>query len=159
VAVVLGVAHALRAGGFRPRRTVLFCLWTGEECGLVGSRAYVEKPLAPLEKTRFVLQVEMVGAGRADTFETSSARLAGTGHAALEAAAGRLRLSLAGDGCKGVSDHLPFTRRGVPALVVTTAGVHPDYHTPRDTVDHLHPEGIDNATRLCALALWQEANQ
>jgi hypothetical protein len=58
-----------------------------------------------------------------------------------------------------MSDHLPFARRGVPALVVTTAGEHPDYHTVRDTPDRLRPAGIENATRLCALAVWREANR
>jgi hypothetical protein len=158
VAVVLGVARALRAAGARPRRSILFCLWTAEECGLLGSRAYVARPLLPLEKTRFMLQVEMVGAGCADRFETSAASLAGGGRAALQSAADHLGLTLTGDGCRGVSDHLPFTRRGVPALVVTAAGEHPDYHTPRDTPDRLKPAGIANATRLCALTLWQQAN-
>jgi hypothetical protein len=159
VAVVLGVARALRALDARPRRTVMFILWTAEECGLLGSRAYVDRPVAPLEQTRFVLQVEMVGAGRPDTLVTSPARFAPAGRVSLAAAAERLGLSLAGDGCRGMSDHLPFARRGVPALVVTTAGEHPDYHTVRDTPDRLRPAGIENATRLCALAVWREANR
>jgi Zn-dependent M28 family amino/carboxypeptidase len=158
VAVVLGVARALRAAGARPRRSVLFCLWAAEECGLLGSRAYVAQPVIPLEKTRFMLQVEMVGAGRTHRFETSTARHAGRGHAALQAAAAHLGLSLANDECKGVSDHLSFVRRGVPALVLTTTGEHPEYHTPRDTPDRIQPTGIANATRLCALTVWREAN-
>jgi aminopeptidase YwaD len=159
VAVVLGAARALRAAGARPRRTLLFCLWTAEEEGLLGSRAYVEHPLVPLEKTRFALQVEMVGAGRTDSFTTSSARPAGDGYDALQEAAAHLGLSLDADTCRGTSDHLPFLRRGVPALVITASGEHPDYHTPRDTPDRLHPAGIDNATRLCALTVWREADR
>ena len=84
----------------------------------------------------------MVGAGRADTFLTSPARLAGTGHAALAAAAAALGLTLAADTCKGISDHMPFIRRGIPALVVTTNGDHPNYHTARDTPNRLNPAGI-----------------
>jgi peptidase M28-like protein len=159
VAVVLGAARALRQAGARPRRPILFCLWTAEECGLLGSQEYVDHPLLPLDRTRFVLQVEMVGAGRTNAFLTSAARLAGTGHAALSAAAADLGLTLAADTCRGVSDHMPFIRRGVPALVITTTGDHPDYHTPRDTPDRLHPAGIENATRLCAQAIWREANE
>jgi Zn-dependent M28 family amino/carboxypeptidase len=159
VAVVLGAARTLSRAEVRPRRTILFCLWSAEECGLLGSRAYVDHPLVPLERTQFVLQVEMVGAGRTDTFETSSAGLAGTGSAALRESASELGLTLAADTCKGVSDHLPFIRRAVPALVLTTTGDHPDYHTCRDTPDRLHSAGIENATRLCAKAIWQVANQ
>jgi len=159
VAVVLAAARALRRSGARPRRTLLFCLWTAEECGLLGSRHYVEHPLLPLARTRFVLQVEMVGAGRAASFLTSDARLAGTGHAALSVAAADLRLTLAGDTCKGVSDHMPFIRRDVPALVITTTGEHPNYHTSRDTPDRLQPAGIENAARLCAQTVWREGNE
>ena len=51
--------------------------------------ASYDHPLVPLDRTRFALQVEMVGAGRTDTFETSAARLSGTGYAALRDAEGR----------------------------------------------------------------------
>jgi hypothetical protein len=159
VAVVLGAARALSHASARPRRTILFCLWSAEECGLLGSRDYVDRPLVPLDRTRFVLQVEMVGAGRTDTFETSAAGLGKSGYGALRESAAHLGLTLAGDTCKGVSDHLPFIRRGVPALVLTTTGEHPDYHTCRDTPDRLHPEGIENATQLCTKTIWKVANE
>jgi hypothetical protein len=159
VAVVLGAAHALRQTGFRPRRTILFCLWTAEECGLLGSQDYLDHPLLPLERTHFVLQVEMVGAGRPDIFVTSAASLAGTGYTALSAAAAGLGLTLAGDTCKGVSDHMPFIRRRIPALVITTTGEHPNYHTSRDTPESVHPAGIENATRLCIQTISREADE
>ncbi len=40
-AVMLEAARILSTVGVRPRRTIRFCLWTGEEQGLLGSRAYV----------------------------------------------------------------------------------------------------------------------
>lgn len=40
--VTLEAARLLMAAGARPERTVRFILWTGEEQGLLGSRAYVE---------------------------------------------------------------------------------------------------------------------
>lgn len=41
-AVVMEAARLLAKAGARPRRTIRFILWTGEEQGLLGSRAYVE---------------------------------------------------------------------------------------------------------------------
>ncbi|MEM2925848.1 MAG: M20/M25/M40 family metallo-hydrolase [Candidatus Bathyarchaeia archaeon] len=44
--VILGVAHAfgeLMKEGIRPRRTLKFCFWTGEEEGCVGSYAYLDE--------------------------------------------------------------------------------------------------------------------
>ncbi|MDA7951897.1 MAG: M20/M25/M40 family metallo-hydrolase [Pirellulaceae bacterium] len=40
--VTIEAARILAAVGAKPRRTIRFCLWTGEEQGLLGSRAYVE---------------------------------------------------------------------------------------------------------------------
>src|SRR5690606_18097550 len=41
-AVTLEAARILAAVGAKPKRTIRFILWTGEEQGLLGSRAYVE---------------------------------------------------------------------------------------------------------------------
>ena len=42
-AVVIEAARILKAIGARPKRTIRFALWEGEEQGLLGSRAYIEK--------------------------------------------------------------------------------------------------------------------
>ncbi len=44
--VVLEAARILRQLGVKPKRTIRFALWTGEEQGLLGSRAYIERHLA-----------------------------------------------------------------------------------------------------------------
>ncbi|HED65536.1 MAG TPA: M20/M25/M40 family metallo-hydrolase [Planctomycetes bacterium] len=49
VSVALEAARILMAVGVQPKRTIRFCLWTGEEQGLLGSRAYVEQ-LSDAEK-------------------------------------------------------------------------------------------------------------
>ena len=46
VAVVMEAARILQAVGARPRRTIRVALWTGEEQGLLGSRAYVREHFA-----------------------------------------------------------------------------------------------------------------
>ncbi|HYJ30782.1 MAG TPA: M20/M25/M40 family metallo-hydrolase [Allosphingosinicella sp.] len=45
-AVVMEAARILRTLGVRPRRTIRFALWSGEEQGILGSLAYVERHLA-----------------------------------------------------------------------------------------------------------------
>ncbi len=44
--VVLEAARILTRLGVKPRRTIRFALWAGEEQGLLGSRAYIERHLA-----------------------------------------------------------------------------------------------------------------
>lgn len=57
---VLAVAHAMALNPEKPKRSVVFCLWTGEEEGLLGSRWYVEHPLFAMENTAAYLNLDMI---------------------------------------------------------------------------------------------------
>ena len=48
--VTMEAARLLAAAGAKPKRTILFCIWTAEEMGLVGSRYFVENKTVPLDK-------------------------------------------------------------------------------------------------------------
>ena len=43
--------------------TTVFIAFTGEEAGLLGSHYFVENPLVPLKKIKFLLNLDMVGTG------------------------------------------------------------------------------------------------
>ena len=57
---VLAMARALALNPEKPKRSVVFCLWTGEEEGLLGSRWYVQHPLFAMENTLAYLNLDMV---------------------------------------------------------------------------------------------------
>ncbi len=57
---VLAMARALALSPEKPKRSVVFCLWTGEEEGLLGSRWYVEHPLFAMDKTLANLNLDMI---------------------------------------------------------------------------------------------------
>jgi hypothetical protein len=57
---VLAMARALALNPEKPKRSVVFCLWTGEEEGLLGSRWYVEHPLFAMENTLAYLNLDMI---------------------------------------------------------------------------------------------------
>jgi hypothetical protein len=57
---VLNLARAFAANPEKPKRTVVFCLWTGEEEGLLGSRYYVQNPLYPMDKTLAYFNMDMI---------------------------------------------------------------------------------------------------
>src|SRR5262249_23643647 len=158
VAVICAVAEAMARLGTRPRRSILFALWNGEEGGLLGARYSVDPPIAPLEQTVGVLQLDMVGVGRTNAFLTSARRKPCRAFELFENAAQTLRLGLLSDGVTGISDHIPFVKAGVPALVITTAGVHPNYHSPGDRPELVQPRALENCARLIALTAWRLAN-
>jgi Zn-dependent M28 family amino/carboxypeptidase len=118
---LLELARATNAALPRPRRSVLFLFVTAEEQGLLGSTAYAERPLFPLEKTVAVLNVDGLNVhGR-----TRDLTIVGLGLSDLDeslrraAAAQGRRLEPDPTPEKGSffrSDHFPFARRGVPSV-------------------------------------------
>ena len=64
---VLAVAQAMAMNPNKPKRTVVFCLWSGEEEGLFGSRYYVANPLFPLAKTVGCINFDMISRTYDDT--------------------------------------------------------------------------------------------
>ena len=61
VAAVIDAAAALAALPTRPRRSVLFLAFAGEETGLRGSTHYARHPLVPLARTVAALNLEQLG--------------------------------------------------------------------------------------------------
>ena len=57
---VLDLAKAFVTNPEKPKRSILFCLWTGEEEGLLGSRYYVQNPAFPLDKTVAYINLDMI---------------------------------------------------------------------------------------------------
>jgi hypothetical protein len=57
---VLNIAKAIAASPVKPKRSIVFALWTGEEEGLLGSRYYAVNPVYPIEKTVGYLNYDMI---------------------------------------------------------------------------------------------------
>jgi len=57
---VMNLARAFAAAPQKPKRTIVFALWTGEEEGLLGSRYYVQNPAFPLDKTAAYINLDMI---------------------------------------------------------------------------------------------------
>ena len=151
VAAMLGVAaqasESARAG--RPSLDILvFCAFTGEEMGLVGSSYYVDHPARPLENVDAMLNMDMVGRLRDNRL-----MVMGTGTAAefpvlvgnANRAAG-FDLKTSSDGF-GPSDHSSFYKEKVPVLMLFT-GAHADYHKPSDTPDKINAAGLERVSRF-----------
>lgn len=167
-ASVLEVANALAALHPRPKRSVLFILFCGEEKGLLGSIYYAKHPLVPLEKTVADLNLEQLG--RTDATEgphLKSANLTGFDFSDLTPVlidAGKRagivvsKDATASDKYFNLSDNEPIAKAGVPAHTLSVTYEFPDYHTVGDEwqkLDYDNMAKVDQAAGIAMLRLAQ----
>ena len=158
VAAVMEAAALLSESGARPRRSIRFALFSGEEQGLLGARAYVARHREELARhsAAFVMDT---GSGRIDG-------IALQGRAEVEPTLRRVLEPLRALGVvendlrrEGGTDHLPLDAAGVPAFVVEQ--VQYDYsrnhHSQSDTLDKVHPEDLQQAAVVLALLAYRVA--
>ena len=144
----------------RPKRSLLFIHHGAEERGLLGSRYHSAHPAVPLGQIVAVLNGDMIGRNHPDTAALLGAQPPHRSSRELvemalraNAATGRFVIDTLWDrpthpeGWFFRSDHLPYARLGVPALMYST-NLHDDYHTAGDI-----PERIDYA-KLTRMARW-----
>jgi len=124
-------------------RGMLFCFWSGEEMGLLGSAYWVENPTVELQNVVANLNLDMVGRLADGTVTVGSAATAAAfapalehAQAAMDASGVKMHLNvmqgeMAGG---GGSDHMSFHKMGIPA-VFFFSGIHSDYHKPSDDAD------------------------
>jgi len=155
-AVMVEVARAMAKAGARSKRTVMFVSFSGEEQGLVGSRLYLERPVAPIGSTTAMINIDHAGIGNGRLtigvtgFEKSVALEAGQTVGLAE------KLDLFGFFPGG--DHVPFKEAGVPTLTIVSGGVHPHFHRPSDRADTINPEILQTVARYVLALAWQLAN-
>lgn len=122
VAGILEVARLFRAGP-RPERDIVFVATTGEEHGLLGSRAYAAAPVVPIARTAASINIDTIalyGKGQPIGFVGAGLTSADTMLARLAAEQGRVLDS--GGGARFVyksSDAWPLLRAGTPAFVLS----------------------------------------
>ena len=182
---VMEIAQAFATNPVKPKRSIVFALWTGEEKGLLGSRYYVANPF--IEKTAVNLNLDMISReydkemlarmGRRfgvevtkDVLEKIDAKkfvsLSFDAHTpAIEEIIRKnnnhvgLHLRIQGsEEATGGSDHAPFGQAKIP-WAFFIAAMTEDYHQPSDTVDKVSPKLMEKIIRLTYLAAFDLADQ
>lgn len=122
----------------KPKYSLAFIAFGGEEAGLIGSRFYVRNPLFPLSSIRFMLNLDIAGTGdegiqivNSTVFKTEYNTLN-----SLNKASGYLpNIKKRGGACN--SDHCPFHREGVKSFFIYTLGGIQAYHDIYDRPETL----------------------
>ncbi len=150
---VLEAARTLEKLGLKPKRTIRFILFSGEEQGLNGSRAYVEAHKSELPKFSAAL-VQDIGTGKVlsigmmENFQ--DAEIMYQVVKPLKAV-GMLEPS---EKPQGGSDHVSFNQAGVPGFygIQETEQYFQTHHSQADTFDQAKEPGLIQGAQV--LAVW-----
>ena len=163
VAGLLAIARALANGPNKPRRSVLFAAFDGEEQALSGAETFARQPSRTLQQLVAMINLDMIGRGKLLDRKSMALgkRMVGVpngpavgvlGTSQSPVLAGLVRAVFTADAlplfapedfgvlgpviekqAAGRSDHAPFERRKIPFLFFSTSE-HDDYHQPTDTI-------------------------
>ncbi|MDA3911786.1 MAG: DUF4910 domain-containing protein [Bacteroidales bacterium] len=148
ISMLLTVAEAYSAKS--RKYNMAFVAVAGEECGLLGSKHYVENPSFPLEDIKLVINLDMV-ADNGDSLYVQHSEAAQLAIDKMEAYAKKKTLY------KGFqyadlsphSDHFPFAEKAIPAVSFSTHGdYNAHYHTPLDDMEHITMTGFKKLYKL-----------
>ncbi len=154
-----------------PKRSVLMLAVSGEEKGLLGSRAWVANPTLPLERVVANINTDMVGRNDPNligatpspehegfnTLVTKAAELAPASGLELRWAVGKDRYQRKVDVYYHRSDHANFADAGIP-VIFFFAGEHADYHRASDTIEKIDLAKIGKMARFVSHLAFEVGN-
>ncbi len=171
-ATMMEAMRILKALDLKPRRTIRIGLWTGEEQGLMGSRAYVAKhfgtrdsmgvkPTKAHEKFSAYFNVDNGGGKIRGVYQQGNAAVGPIFSAWMDPfrADGMTTVTISNT---GGTDHLAFDALGLPGFQFIQDGL--DYgsrthHSNMDVYEKIQPDDMKwNAAVLAAFA-WQAAQR
>ena len=160
---VIELASALATLKPRPKRSIVFMTFFGEEEGTLGSHYYVDHPVFPIEQTVAVVNLEQVGRTDAvDGQKLSQGTFTGGDYSDLPGvfrkAGSRTGVRVLSDKQNGGSffarsDNLPFAEKGIPAHTLAVAFEFADYHQTGDKWQKIDYENMAKVDRMVALGL------
>jgi carboxypeptidase Q len=153
--MVIEAARAIHALGQRPRRTIRFVLFTGEEQGMFGSAGYVQRHKIEMDRHNGVVIFD-IGSGRTTGFFLNGREdLRQPLNRALAGIAGLEASENPPDAIDG-TDNFDFLLSGVPNLVANqdAAPYLPQYHAESDTVDRVNTRELRANSAIANCLVW-----
>lgn len=165
---VITLAKAFAASGVKPKRTIVFCAWTGEEEGLYGSEYFTLFPVAgKISDYKFYMNFDMIARDvAADTAKNMAGITYTKAFPKLEEITKtnkeqyKLNLNLkitSSEAPSGGSDYTAFSENKIP-VIAWMAAMHPDYHQPSDQISLVNWNKMLEIIKLGYLQLWEAAN-
>ncbi|MBM3171377.1 MAG: M28 family peptidase [Bacteroidetes bacterium] len=136
VATMLGLAHYFSQPENQPDYSMAFIAFSGEEAGLLGSIHYVRNPIVPFPKTRFVLNLDIMGSEEAITMVNATEQ--SNAFNLLDSLNNKMGVvqKIKTRAQAANSDHYYFAQLGIPAVFLYTEGSVKGYHSVFDTAEN-----------------------
>lgn len=174
VSVTMEAARLLAASGAKPKRTMMFCIWTGEEYGLLGSKYFVENKTVPLEKISNYFNRDFgplaatgitVTPAMFDDFKEAAKPILNYTEDIPFAVNERKGEARPRPTSAGGSDHAYFAMNGVPTFSFAESDVkgynfnyREIWHTESDNYNKLFPEYLEHSAVITAVVAYGIAN-
>ncbi|MGO9516661.1 MAG: M20/M25/M40 family metallo-hydrolase [Candidatus Korobacteraceae bacterium] len=158
-ALVIDSLRAIKASGVRPRRTIRFILFSGEEEGLLGSRAYVHAHQNELDN--IVAEVVLdEGIGNITSFSTGGRKDVDAGLVPMLQPFAKWNSSEVTNDATVGTDNFDFMMEGVPTLLPNQmeANYLVNYHATSDTYDKVDFTQLKKNEAMAAELVFELAN-
>jgi hypothetical protein len=157
--VMMEAMRILKTLGLEPRRTIRIALWSGEEQGLLGSAAWVERHRAELDRVSAYVNVDN-GTGRIRGIWSQSNDAAVPIFEQILWPFKDLGVVAVRRGNTGGTDHLSFDRAGVPGFNFIQDPIEygtRTHHTDADTYERLVLDDLRQAATVVAYTVYHLA--
>jgi Iap family predicted aminopeptidase len=158
-ALVIDSLRAIKAAGIRPRRTIRFILFSGEEEGLLGSLAYVRAHRNELDN--IVAEVVLdEGVGAIASFSTGGRKDVDAALAPMLQPFAQWKSSEVTNDATVGTDNFDFMMEGVPTLLPNQveANYLVNYHATSDTFDKVDFAQLKKNEAMAAELVFELAN-
>lgn len=155
-AVVMALARIFASLTPKPKRSVMFVLFGGEEMGLQGSTYFAQHLPAGFEKIVAMFNYDMTGEGDGASCGLSASPpelKEGLEKANQEINIIRSMRIIRQVGVRS-SDFAPFFRLGIPVVSFSSNGPHLAYHQTGDTIFRVNPEIMASIAQVSAVAIY-----
>lgn len=160
-AVVIEMAEAFSKLNKRPKRSVVFVLFGGEEMGLMGSYYFADHLPSPFERVEAMFNFDMTGEGEGTDcgYTPEPPELEQVLRSADEQVTTLRRTwEIKQVGVRS-SDYAPFFLQGACCVSFFSNGPHLHYHKPGDTIYRINPDIMADVARLGFLSAYKWANR
>ena len=147
VAMLISLAKYFKAN--KPKYSMVFCFFSGEEAGILGSQYFVSHPYFELKRVKMVINIDIMG-GAGDGITIVNGKTHEKLFKKIDGINEQWALlpKIGARGASANSDHYFFSESGVPAFFIYSVGSVKNYHDIYDTAENTPLTNFDEVEEL-----------